>query len=272
MQDLTPEGRRAIESIALRHGVSTDAALTLLQALRAGNGAMAQFSHPELGGMGQWSQGGMTMVGDMFNQGLRARVDALCTELAGLLRAQPSLMTVAQAQTQIQSGSDAGVSLFVSGAGSRSGAWWPADLGDPSSAGAQNDLRYAVFPAARRLAVEHGGRMTLYDTGDHVITGVSQQQSGSRSLTFTSQHGLVRLSDLPVVAPERPAPASPQPEPKPLGPAPQAKAEPEPPAYAPDRSSDDVLTTLERLAELHRKGVLTDQEFTAKKAELLSRL
>jgi hypothetical protein len=33
-----------------------------------------------------------------------------------------------------------------------------------------------------------------------------------------------------------------------------------------------VLTTLERLAELHRKGVLTDQEFTAKKAELLSRL
>src|SRR3954465_4972942 len=119
MQDLTPEGRRTIESIALRHGVSTDAALTLLQALRAGNGAMAQFSHPELGGMGQWSQGGMTMVGDMFNQGLRAHVDALCTDLAGLLGAQPSLMTVAQ--TQIQSGSDAGVSLFVSGAGSRSG-------------------------------------------------------------------------------------------------------------------------------------------------------
>src|SRR3954454_4238552 len=270
MQDLTPEERRAIERIALRHGVSTDAALTLLHALRAGNGAMAQFSHPDLGGMGQWSQGGMTMVGDMFNQGLRARVDALCTKLAGWLRAKPSLMA-APAQTQSQSGSDAGVSLFVPRA-AQPGAWWPAELGDPTSAGAQNDLRYAVFPAARRLAVEHGGRMTLYDTGDHVITGVSQQQSGSRSLTFTSQHGLVRLSDLPVVAPARPAPASPQPEPKPLGPAPQAKADPEPPAYAPDRSSDDVLTMLERLAELHRKGVLTDQEFTAKKAELLSRL
>jgi len=270
MQDLTPEGRRAIKSIAQRHGVSTDAVLTLLHALRAGNGAMAQFSHPELGGMGQWSQGGMTMVGDMFNQGLRARVDALCTELAGLLRTQPSLMA-APAQTQSQSGSDAGVSLFVPRA-AQPGAWWPAELGDPTSAGAQNDLRYAVFPAARRLAVEHGGRMTLYDTGDHVITGVSQQQSGSRSLTFTSQHGLVRLSNLPVVAPVRPAPASLQSEPEPPALASLAKAGSKLPACAPDRSSEDALTTLERLAELHRKGVLTDQEFTAKKAELLSRL
>jgi hypothetical protein len=30
--------------------------------------------------------------------------------------------------------------------------------------------------------------------------------------------------------------------------------------------------TLERLAELHRKRVLTDEEFTTKKAELLSRI
>jgi hypothetical protein len=29
---------------------------------------------------------------------------------------------------------------------------------------------------------------------------------------------------------------------------------------------------IERLAELHRKGVLTEDEFAAKKAELLSRL
>jgi hypothetical protein len=273
VQDLTPEGRRTVESIAQRHGVSTDAAMTVLRALAAGDGAMAQFDHPELGGMGQWSQGGMTMVGDMFNHGLRARVDALCTELANLLRAQPGLMaaTPARSQTQIQSGSDAGVSLFVSGAGSTPGAWWPAELGQPASAGAQNDLRYAVFPATRRLAVEHGGRTTLYDTGDHVITGVSQQQGGSRALTFTSQHGPVRLSDLPPVAPERPSPAA-QPASEPPAPTSAPQAGPPGPARAPDRPSEDVLATLERLAELHRKGVLTDQEFTAKKAELLGRL
>jgi len=61
----------------------------LLGALEQGNGRQAQFNHPDLGGMGQWSQGGMIMVGDMFNQGLKYRVDALCNELAGLLRSQP---------------------------------------------------------------------------------------------------------------------------------------------------------------------------------------
>src|SRR3954469_23412052 len=147
MQDLTPEGRRAIESIAQRHGVSTDAVLTLLHALRAGNGAMAQFSHPDLGGMGQWSQGGMTMVGDMFNQGLRARVDALCTELASLLRTEPLIVVPApsRSQSQSQASASSSASLFVSGAGAAAGAWWPTELGSPSSAGAQNDLRYAVF-------------------------------------------------------------------------------------------------------------------------------
>jgi hypothetical protein len=34
----------------------------------------------------------------------------------------------------------------------------------------------------------------------------------------------------------------------------------------------DVLSALERLGELKKKGILTDEEFTAKKTELLSRL
>src|SRR5215210_4970467 len=128
MQELTPEGQCIVQSIAERYGVSADAALTLLRALVAGQGVMAQFSHPELSGMGQWNQGGMTMVGDMFNQGLRARVDALCNELASLLRTQPSLVAPvpSQSQSQSQSGGSSGVSLFVSRVGSSAGAWWPA--------------------------------------------------------------------------------------------------------------------------------------------------
>ena len=55
MQELTPEGQRLIEEIAQRHRVSADSALTLLRALVAGHGGMAQFNHPELGGMGQWT-------------------------------------------------------------------------------------------------------------------------------------------------------------------------------------------------------------------------
>jgi hypothetical protein len=37
-------------------------------------------------------------------------------------------------------------------------------------------------------------------------------------------------------------------------------------------SSGDIFATLERLAELHKNGVLTDEEFAAKKAELLARI
>jgi predicted Zn-dependent peptidase len=36
--------------------------------------------------------------------------------------------------------------------------------------------------------------------------------------------------------------------------------------------SEDVFAALERLAELHRKGILTEEEFTTKKAELLNRI
>ena len=65
------------------------------------------------------------------------------------------------------------------------------------STGGQNNLRYAYFPGARRLAIDVNGQVTVYDTGEHQISGFSQQQSGDQSITFTSQFGLVRVADLP---------------------------------------------------------------------------
>ena len=293
MQDLTPEGQRALQDVANRHGVSLDAATTLFLALIRGNGYQAQFSHPELGGMGQWSQGGMLMIGDMFNNGLKYRVDGLCNELANLVHAQPGLLAPPPS-TQYQSQGGGTVSFFRSG----SGSWWPAELGSPSSSGAQNDLRYAFFPQARRLAIQVGGDLRLYDTGEHQIGGVSQQQSGDQSLTFTSQFGLVRLWDLPQVPLDRAAqnepapvtPAAPQdmPPPRAFEPAPEPVSAPvssPAPEPAPMRaaesatqdgpsqqSAQEILTTIERLAELRRKDILTEEEFAAKKAALLSRL
>ena len=185
MQNLTPEGLRIVTDAATRHGVSLEAAMAALGALAQGQGRQAQFDHPELGGMGQWSQGGMIMIGDMFNSGLKARVDALLNDLAGLFRSQPLAFADA-GSFQSQSRSGGGVSLFVAGSGPAS-AWWPAELGRPASVGAQNDLRYACFPDARRLAIQQGGQVRVYDTGEHRITGFSQQQGGDQSLTFTSQ-------------------------------------------------------------------------------------
>jgi hypothetical protein len=164
-----------IAEIAQRHGFSTDAARAIAEALRHGNNTMAQFNHPELGGMGQWVAGGMLMIGDMFNNDLKARVGALCRDLA----AAPGPVPAAAEQQPSQSRN-----------------WWPDDLGIPSATGVQNDMRYACFPERRRLAVMLNGQVRVYDTGDHRIGGFSQQQGGSQSLSFSSQLGTVRLEDL----------------------------------------------------------------------------
>ena len=84
-RQLTSGGDQAIQDLAQRYGVSVDAVRTLLFAVSEGGGTLAQFYHPELGGNGQWMRGGMTMVGDMFNYGLKATVSGLCSELSSLL-------------------------------------------------------------------------------------------------------------------------------------------------------------------------------------------
>ena len=78
--------------------------------------------------------------------------------------------------------------------------WWPGELGQPSSSGAQNGMRYAVFPSRKRLLVEENGTVTTYDTGDHRIGGVGQQDGHSRTLAFSSDDGPVALEKLQKVS------------------------------------------------------------------------
>lgn len=269
MRELSEEGRRIVADVAHRHGVSEDAVRALLLAVAAGGGTQAQFSIPELGGMGQWSRGGMVMVGDMFNDALKARVNALCLELADHLPAAPFAQ-------QSQGARD--VSLFAAGSGS--GNWWPADLGHASSTGAQNALRYAVFPGSRRLAIAEGDRVAVYDTGDHLIGGVSQQQSGDRTLTFTSQFGTVHLGDLRKIEAGKPEASiaekvretAVEPSPEPSATETPAAAPATAVAAPPVAGSDDPIAMIERLAHLRDRKILSDEEFQAKKAELLARL
>ena len=78
--------------------------------------------------------------------------------------------------------------------------WWPDDLGEPSTAGSQNEMRYAFFPDKRRLLIERDGKLTTYDSADHRISGVSQQHGNTRSVAFADQNGSVELDDLTQVA------------------------------------------------------------------------
>ncbi len=253
MLQLTPSGQQTIQDIAQRHNFSVDAVRSMLESVWNGNGSMAQFSHPEFGGSGQWMQGGMTMIGDMFNNYLKGRVDNLCAELSRLVYNQPNNMFVPAPIVP---------------------DWWGAGLRFPNSSGGQNGTRYAWFSQARRLAMESNGQVIIYDTLDHQIGGVSQQQSGGSSVTFSSQYGYVDLSRLPIVSINGVPPVVPHNvnnnmnnigSNPPFNPVNTTNT-------VNDAMSGDIFNSIEKLATLQARGILSQQEFAAKKAELLSRL
>jgi hypothetical protein len=103
----------------------------------------------------------------MFNAQLKSKLDALCTDIAAHL-----------VQSELASGgardAEDGVSYRSM---SRSTDWWPSGLGRPGAVGAQNDLRYAVFPETRRLVLDDHGTISIYDTGNYRIFGVAQAQA-----------------------------------------------------------------------------------------------
>jgi hypothetical protein len=236
MRNLTSEGQAKIAEIAQRYGVSTDGVLTMLDALQRGGGTMAQFSHPDFGGSGQWMRGGMTMVSDLFNNALKSRVDGICNELSNLLAGDLSWFQESQpAQTS---------TFSSSGSFGGYGSWWPAELGQPNSSGGQNDVRYAYFGHANRLAVDNADTVTVYDTGDHVISGVSQQQGNGWTLTFSSQYGTVPVSSLRVVSGDVPKPDSaPQPVPQPAPVQSQAWVQPPAPSQSLSLTQDALAGT-----------------------------
>jgi hypothetical protein len=164
-----------VDQLASKHGVSTAAVTELAEAIARGRGNLAQFSHPDLGGSGQWMRSGMLMIGDMFNDRVKAQVAALCIDVADALGEDPRLDESHERTTP---------------------HWWPSNLGVPSTVGSQNSLRYAFFPSSKRLVIDDNGKMSTYDTGDHVIVGVGQQQSHAQSIVFSTVKGTLDLGSL----------------------------------------------------------------------------
>lgn len=262
MQKLTPAGMNLVSDISSRYNLSNDAVIHMLVAVNNGGGSMAQFNCPELGGSGQWMRGGMTMVGDMFNHGLKMTVDNLCSELSRAL-ATLQIFPVIPAGTP------------------GSNQWWPSDCGNPFSSGAQNNIRYAVFPG--KLAVEQNGQVTVYNTLNHNIGGVSQQQGGDTSLTFSSQFGTVSVNQLPIIS--GPGAGTPPAQtnfaqPAANGPAVNSAAgtdnnqnlsnTPTPTHTA--TNTNEIINLIEQLAKLRDAGAITEQDFNSKKMELLARI
>ncbi|MCB0649339.1 MAG: SHOCT domain-containing protein [Saprospiraceae bacterium] len=255
------ESIQKLQKIAEKHNVSLKTVEQLALTLLRSGGGMAQFNISELGGGGQWMKGGMTMVGDMFNNQLKARVDHLCSELSQIILNGEIKIVSPKLDVDSKAEKTKNTNVY----------WW-GDIGKPNATGNQNDMAYAVFNDQKRLAIFQNGEVSIYDTKDHVIGGVGQQQGGNKSITFTSQKGNVRLEDLEKIVGD----AEDKKENnlvslqtngglgKSSGPAPSERES--------DVTTEDIFSKIEKLGQLKDKGFISEDEFAAKKKELLSRI
>lgn len=256
MHQLSDSGLNAVNTISQQSGFSPDAVTHMLYAVLNGGGTMAQFGHPEFGGSGQWMQGGMLMLSDLFNHNLKNRVDNLCYELSNLMASDNRLLKeTAPAKN-----------------------WWPDGMGIANATGGQNTMRYAYFANENRLAIDTNGEVWVYNTLDHQIGGFSQQQGLGGSIQLSSQYGTVNLNSLPVVSINGATVDAPIPAPAPFVdntfvPKPVVIQESAAQFETNQNATEaDVFKAIERLGELFEKNILTPDEFSAKKTELLQRL
>jgi len=259
MRSLTKEGQQAIDDIAAKYSLKVESVEAMVRAVVQGNGTMAQFNIPELGGNGQWMKGGMTMVGDMFNNSLKAKVDNLCLELSNLVSTKVIYEEPVENLSELKSKSS-----------SSSSSSWPSVFGNPTSSGAQNNFKYAYFAPVKRLVIEENGTRKIYDTKHHQISGVSQQQSGSRSYQFTSQDGPVDINSLSLISePEGHSETQVQETP---GMAYDVSHGSSSKVEAGQTPEDIIIATIGKVNMLFEKGQITEEEFKAKKQELLAKL
>jgi hypothetical protein len=158
-----------LKQVAAKYQVSMAAVDVIVTSMLQSNGRAAQFNHPELGGMGQWMPG-MVMIGQMNNPDLKAKVDALCHEIAKLV--QSEAVTTVRATRP----------------------WWPMQWGKPSASSQQNNFAYAYFPEMNRLAIKVGDEIRLYDSAHHALSSFSLQNG--RLLLQNAQGDYLTLDDL----------------------------------------------------------------------------
>ena len=107
-------------------------------------------------------------------------------------------------------------------------------------------VRVADLPVVSRLDVSGGGNMSMDATGSRA------GEDNRSAMTTAPASGTGTTSSVPNLA-------TPEPSAGQIG-------------AAARMSPDEVLSVIENVADLPGKGILTDAEFEAKKAELLSRL
>lgn len=172
---------KTIKALAKQYSVSEETVRILLEGLKQSGGYQVQFNIPELGGMGQW-QGGMVMIGDMFNNSLKAKVAELCSALV------PVVQELVQEEQTKRSEAMKTPSSKKEATKTRS---------SPSFSGSQNGVKYTYFSAEDRLEIEENGKVKAYSTKGYALSGVQQaQDNAGQTLSFSYPGGTVKVKDL----------------------------------------------------------------------------
>ena len=287
MRNLTPAGQQLIEEAAQRHGFSTDAVMSMLESVIRGNGSMAQSRTPNLVAPANGCFGGMTMVSDMFNNYLKGRVDGLCSELSRLIASQPDMIRSGSFQSQsqgIQRQDGGGLqhqqSAGYGGSNQQQTAAGPVGHREPVCSGRPRHLWRLVARRSLGSPTVPVLRTTSAMPSSHgPAPGHRSEWQGDGIRHARSPDQRVLAAAIPRRIPHLCEPARPGCRRHPPGclgrwgsaAGVAARAGGARQHSSPSREAD-VFATIEKLAQLHAKGILSEEEFSAKKAELLSRL
>lgn len=156
------------QEIAQKFGISVGTVEQLLIDLQGTEGRQVQFNIQELGGLGQWQANGMIMIGDMFNNSLKDKVNRICQEIANHSQ---TIKVEKKVNTEQQR--------------------------NATTKGSQNGMSYAYYSNEHILEVVIDGQLKKYDTKDYEIVGVQQSQNNyGHKLSFSHSKGCVLLADL----------------------------------------------------------------------------
>src|SRR5687768_15679393 len=122
-----------IPEIAARYLIPEEKVREIHRQLQANGGTQCQFQCEELGGPVQWMPG-MVMTTRWHDEGLRARVDGLCSEVAAIVRGSGTSAPAALRRDPDTAPSSACVELPAGE------SWWPAAFGHPAASGAQSGV------------------------------------------------------------------------------------------------------------------------------------
>ncbi len=177
---------KKLAEVGQKYGFSLDAMQALGAALLQGGLKRARFNHPELGGIGLWSYGEVT-IGDMSDEDTRVRIwqatDALLPALEKV-HVPEDVRRATQDQTLIM-------------------PWWgDIKLGTPAVQGVLETLTYGYFLECHRAIVRKGEDITHYNAAGLAVTdiGVIYGERGVPIVALKLVDGMIPVNELPIIS------------------------------------------------------------------------